>query len=132
MRGRDLLRVARLRVARVLAGPNTSEARVRSAISSAYYAAFSEAAAYAARHGFHFAPAVASHVRLWRFVRAGIADGDRQRQAERDAIADTGFRLKERRQKADYRLGSRLQRNEDATSIREAERIIHALDRISP
>jgi hypothetical protein len=60
-----------------------------------------------------------------------MGDGDVQREARRRAIADTGFRLKERRQKADYQLDSRLTREEAKTALEESKRIVKELDRLA-
>lgn len=99
-------------------------------MNRAYYAAFSEASAYAQRWGFRQSPGGGSHQKMWNHVRSSVPDRDAHRQAERDALVATAHRLKERRQKADYRLNSRLAQDEDETAIREAERIIATLDRL--
>jgi hypothetical protein len=60
-----------------------------------------------------------------------MSDGDVGREARRRAIADTGFRLKERRQKADYQLDSRLGREEAKIALEESRRIVEELDRLA-
>ena len=111
IRGRDLLPVARS-----LTG---NEARLRSAVSRAYYAAFSEMGAYIGRWGYARAENY-SHDRAWNFFKNQVSDKDVERKAARRAAADTGFRLRERRQKADYALSQTLSLAEkEAASIRK-------------
>jgi hypothetical protein len=124
VRGRELLPIA----TKLAAGPRPPEPRGRSAINRAYYAAFTELTAYIQRHGFTYSPGGGSHVKAWNFLRSGVRDSDSHRQAIRRAAADTGALLKARRQKADYHLSSKIGRAEPAQAIREAERIVRALD----
>jgi uncharacterized protein (UPF0332 family) len=119
IRGRDLLAVAR-----TLTG---NEARYRSAVNRAYYAAFSEADAYVRRHGYTRTGS-AAHDRVWNYLRHHVPDSDTQRAAARRAAADQGFQLKGRRQKSDYALHQTVSSRERRAAIADSEAIIKALD----
>jgi hypothetical protein len=123
MKGRDFIAVAE-----TLAG---TEARERTSVGRSYYAAFSEAGEYVTRNGYT-RDGTASHDRMWNYLRDHVPDGDARRQAIRRAIADEGFRLKTRRQKADYALKSKLAVSEPAEALRGAKRIIKELDGLNP
>jgi uncharacterized protein (UPF0332 family) len=124
MKGRELIPVAK----RLASSASGSEPLGRSAVNRAYYAAFGEAEDYAGSRGFARKPGAGSHDRVWRHLESGIRDRDRGRRAARRAVAAQGLLLKDRRQKADYRRGSRISRTEPHDALREAERIIKALD----
>jgi hypothetical protein len=127
LRGRELIPVAR----RLCQGRPATEARARSAVSRAYYAAFSELLEYLSARSLPPPRGRSPHDAAWHHLRSGIVDGDPDRAARRRAVADTGFLLKERRQKADYRLASRLARGEASGTVDAAERIIQELDRLA-
>ena len=71
------------------------------------------------------------HDHAWNHLKHRMNDGDIGREARRRAIADTGFRLKERRQKADYQLDSHLGREEAQVALEESKRIVKELDRLA-
>jgi uncharacterized protein (UPF0332 family) len=119
IRGRDFLRVAKK-----LSG---DEAHYRTAIGRAYYAAFNEVSAYVTRRG--YTPSGGdSHDRIWNHLKNHVPDTDPDRAAPRRAVADLGFQLKDRRQKADYRLQQTVSDRERRVGIDEAQRIIDTLD----
>lgn len=124
MRGRDLLPIAG-----ALSKRGAAQPWARSSVNRSYYAAFSEAADYAAGRGYQRSGGAASHQKAWRFV-GDIVDGDLRRRAERIAIRDAGLALKLRRERADYRLNASLPRDEAQNAYREAAGIINAIDRM--
>jgi uncharacterized protein (UPF0332 family) len=124
MRGRELVPVAE----GLIRGRPLVEAAARSAVSRAYYAAFSELSDYLRVRHHTPGPRRSPHDAAWQALRSGFVDGDVARQARRRAVADAGFRLKARRQKADYRLDARLARDEATDAVHEATRIIRELD----
>jgi hypothetical protein len=125
IRGRVLLRVA------ATLDKTAGEASKRSVINRAYYAAFGEASEYAGRRGYTRAGGGPPHRRVWEFV-AQIEDGDRRRRARRLAVSSHGQILQELREKADYRLGTTIGRDEPAEARRYAKRIIEELDQLTP
>ncbi|MGN6202296.1 MAG: hypothetical protein ACTHNY_07820 [Solirubrobacterales bacterium] len=124
MRGRELLKV----VERLAAGKPPTEPFRRSAVSRAYYAAFSELSHYLSRQSYSRGKSSSPHDHAWNHLKNGISDHDVAREARRRAVADTGFRLKKRRQKADYQLDARLANDEAADALKEARRIVKELD----
>jgi hypothetical protein len=126
MKGRELLPLAHA----LAKGRPSSEPTGRTAVNRAYYAAYGEVSDYVDQRGYPGAQNSSPHRATWQYLRDGIEDADFRRRAERRAIADLGIRLRDRRQKADYRLNARLARGEPAISVGEAERIISVLDRL--
>lgn len=126
MRGRELLSVARELARGPASGPHA-----RSAISRAYYAAYTETAHYAARYGYQHSPNRGSHARTWNFM-AQVNDGHSRRKAERHTIRSQGKFLKQQRMKADYQPFASLQANAARGAIQTAKGIIDALDRLLP
>lgn len=124
MKGRDLIPVA----AALSRGKPPLEPEARSAVSRAYYGAYGELSDHLRVRHYAPPPTRSRHDAAWRHLRNGIVDGDARRQAQRRAVADTGFQLKARRLKADYQLGSRLARDEAALAVAEARRIVTELD----
>jgi hypothetical protein len=117
---------------RLGAGRSPQEPAARSAVNRAYYAAFTEVTEYVTQRGLASSPSAYSHDRTWNHLKNGIPDNDARRRAERRAIADQGFLLKDRRQKADYRPHSKLARDESKRAIADAEGIIRRLDALKP
>jgi hypothetical protein len=126
MKGRELMALARA----LAKGRPPSEPAGRTAVNRAYYAAYGEVSDYVGQRGYPGPQNSSPHRATWHYLRDGIADPDLRRRAERRAIADLGIRLRDRRQKADYRLNARLARGEPAVSVDEADRIIATLDRL--
>jgi hypothetical protein len=128
MKGRELIPIA----TRLGAGKAPPEAAARSAVSRAYYAAYTEVTEYVSQRGLTSSPSAYSHDRTWNHLKNGIPDKDSWRRVERRSIADQGFLLKNRRQKADYRPNSKLARGEGKQAVAEAEDIIRRLDALKP
>ena len=126
MRGRALLPVAQ----DLIRGQTPGEPKKRTAINRAYYAAYSEAGAYLRQRNWTPPANASPHDATWNRLRTGVQDADPVRRARRAAVADIGFLLKARRQKADYRLTSVLARDEAASAVKEAQRIIQELDQL--
>lgn len=124
MKGRELLKVAE----GLARGHPPSEPFRRSAVSRAYYAAFSELSGHLRRQSYSRGRTRSPHDHAWNHLKHHIMDSDLEREARRRAVADTGFLLKKRRHKADYRLDSRLARDEASTALDEARRIVNELD----
>jgi hypothetical protein len=99
-------------------------------MSRAYYAAFNELSEHLRAWSVVPPGGRSPHDAAWNVLRYGIADGDVRRQAARDAVADIGLRLKDQRQKADYRLTQVIGRNDAKQAVDTAERIIAELDRL--
>ena len=74
----------------------------------------------------------ASHDRLWNYLSHQVPDSDLIRAGLRRTAAGEGLRLKSRRMKAEYQLGSNLGRTERVDAIREATSIIKTLDALGP
>jgi len=123
MKGRELLKVAKS-----LAKGQPSEPSARSSVNRSYYASYGELSAYLRDRQYSSPKSRGSHDAAWNFLRSKISDQDPRRRAERAAIADIGFLLKSRRQKADYQLASRLGKDEVEVALKEANRIISGLD----
>jgi hypothetical protein len=131
MKGRQLIPVAE----KLARGHPPQEPFARSAVSRAYYAAFGELSDYLRARFYSKVESRNSHDAAWNHLKNGIPDTDIARRAQRQAVADAGFRLKSRRQKADYRLSSHLGRDEAQAAISEAKRIVtelEALDAANP
>jgi hypothetical protein len=128
VKGRELIPIAK----KLGGGQSPKEPAARSAINRAYYAAYTEVTEYVIQRGLPSSPSAYSHDRTWNHLKSGIADNDAQRRAERRAIADQGFLLKARRQKADYRPKSKLARDESKRAVVEAQGIIKRLDALKP
>jgi uncharacterized protein (UPF0332 family) len=128
MKGRELLPVAK----KLGAGQAPKEPAARSAVNRAYYAAYTEVTEYVTHRGLPNSPSAYSHNRTWNYLKNGIADIDARRRAERRALADQGFLLKARRQKADYEPNAKLARDESKSAIAEAQTIIKRLDALKP
>jgi uncharacterized protein (UPF0332 family) len=126
MKGRELIPVAE----KLSKGHPPTEPNARSAVSRAYYAAFSEVSDYLRVRHYAPNPKKSQHEGAWNHLRSGIVDSDVERQARRRATADVGFRLKARRHKADYQLASRLARDEAPSAVQEAKRIISELQKL--
>lgn len=124
MKGRDLLAV----VERLAQGRPPAEPFRRSAVSRAYYAAFSELSAHLRQRAYSRGATRNPHDHAWNHLKYNMPDGNLDREARRRAIADTGFSLKRRRQKADYQLDAFLARDEAKTALGEARRIVDELD----
>lgn len=123
MKGRELIEVAHS----LSIGKPPTQPRARSAVSRAYYAAFGELSDHLRVRGYATPPRKSPHDAAWNHLRNGLVDSDRERQALRQAVADTGFRLKARRQKADYQLNAQLAANEATLAVEEAKRIVNEL-----
>jgi hypothetical protein len=128
MKGRDLVPIATA----LAKGRPPNEPAARSSVNRSYYAAFGEASDYVTGRGFVRHYGGGSHDQVWKYLELGITDGDPRRSAARQAIAAQGRLLKNRRQKADYQRSARLGNTEAADALREARRIIAALDALLP
>ncbi len=128
VKGRELLPIAK----KLGAGLSPRDPAARSAVNRAYYAAYTEVTEHVTQRGLRNSPSAYSHDRTWNYLKNGITDRHAGRRAERRAIADQGFDLKRRRQKADYQPNSKLARDESKLAIAEAERIIKRLDALKP
>jgi uncharacterized protein (UPF0332 family) len=72
------------------------ESCLRSSISRAYYCVFNLASNRAAQNGFVFAPGESTHAQLWRLY-------NRNPDPECMKLGQIALRLKEKREKADYK-----------------------------
>jgi uncharacterized protein (UPF0332 family) len=124
MKARELIPVAE----DLSKGKPPDQPRARSAVSRAYYAAFGEVSDYLKVRYYAPPPKKSQHDAAWNHLQSGIQDSDPRRQAQRALVADIGFRLKARRQKADYRLNSRLANDEANLAVTEAKKVIAELD----
>lgn len=125
MKGRDLLGVVE-----ELERKAPTEPYARSAVSRAYYAAFGELNEYLRARNKLPVGKKNSHDAAWNQLKSGIADTDLSRRAQRSATADLGFDLKRCRQKADYRLGSKMAPHDAKQALEKAERIVRELDSV--
>lgn len=119
MNGRDFLNSAR----RLAAGPDESD--WRSAVSRAYYAAFHVARDLLAALGFQTPRADRAHNYLYARLNnsgdAGVED-----------VAKRLHELRRRRNQADYDLLPPLPRQDAASYIAMAERVVQSLDTLTP
>lgn len=84
---------------RLASGADAEEARLRTAISRAYYAAFHVAMELIVQEGFRPTGTGGDHGNVWRWYREGPGTGRSRKQ-----IAQLGFALRLDREKADYRI----------------------------
>ena len=122
----DFLTLARQLESSALADP-VCEAKLRSAISRAYYAAFSIARTHLEdRLGFDVADKAHIHQRVWDEFKES---GDRSRKK----IGYNGDRLKDKRESADYDYVFEGNLTSDAQfSLSLAERTIDGIRKLSP
>ncbi len=117
-----------LLLAKELAEDN-SEAKKRSAISRAYYAAFHIAAQYLVDNDcdFYLTKTREDHDKIWSTLKSPVPGKKRQESA----AGEHGIRLKEMRRKADYE--DTIQNVEKTTelAIRRSENLIRSLQSLT-
>jgi uncharacterized protein (UPF0332 family) len=104
-------------VARFLADRSGSEARYRSAVSRAYYAAYHVARPKAQRRDTTIT--AGDHKKVWQALRG-----------EDRAVASKGERLRKSRVWADYRPENQLPQSEATLAVQWAEELVTALNGI--
>ena len=106
-------------------GARSEEACLHSSVSRAYYCVYNLALARAERNGFISEPGESTHIQLWRLF-------SRSPESECIYLGQIALRLKEKRERADYRPVYRRIDEEVPQVLLEAQDFAARLGRLAP